>query len=148
MTYLQVHMQNILRTFGDNYDEPVTALTALYYHGYCADRECGHVELSANFNANSDNFIYIKSPLPAPEEYIRHSGFTLVGKNQALLDSFVYGMDLSRSDEAVIEFFYEGAEVLDSFVDYARKAGISEDKLNFYLEPALSLGYQVPERRG
>ena len=102
------------------------------------------MELSAPFYAKSLNIVHCKSLLPLKEEYKVINGTTYVGLNQALLDAIVNEVDVSRADEAVEDFFYEG--LLDDFVKYARRAGYPEDKLKWGIKRALDLGYVMPEK--
>ena len=135
-------MQDLIAVFP--FTEVVTGLTSLAYQGYTSNSMAGGVEFSGCFDLTSEQVTYINSPLPVPEEYIKTEKVIYAGKNQALLDAMYAETDLSRVDEAVEDFFYDG--LLDSFVKYARRAGYPEEKLKWGIQRALDLGYVMPEK--
>lgn len=123
---------------------PITSFSALEVYGMAQGHSAGILELSADFYAVSDNIVYLKSLLPEKDKYKEVNGKIYVGVNQALLDAMYNEVDCSRLDEAVEDFYFEG--MLDSFVEYARKAGLPEKDLKWGIQRALDLGYELKER--
>lgn len=114
-----------------NSDFIITGLSALNLYGYVPSDCNGTMEVVLDLNTVGSYLIPVWTNCK-DNNICYINGYKVVTKYHALYDSITTQRDISRNDDAVIQFNEEG--ILDDFIQYAKNWNINKDLLDYALE--------------